>query len=80
MIALIVAKTITWRVVSTIPFAIVTFAVTGSLAMSTTLVMLDVVGRTALYAAHEWVWSRSETLRMAKSFATRVLHLPVHSQ
>lgn len=51
-------KTGTWRVVAFTALAIITYMVTGSIALATSIALVDWIVKTILYFIHELVWSK----------------------
>lgn len=52
------AKTITWRIVATLTTILISFAVTGSLAIGATIGGIEAVAKMVLYYGHERTWAR----------------------
>ena len=52
------AKTVTWRIVATITTVIISYLVTGSLAIGATIGGIEAVTKMVLYYAHERAWAR----------------------
>ena len=62
-------KTGTWRIVAFIALSIVSYSLTGSIAMATSIVLADWLIKTILYLVHEWAWSKSNIGR--KTFSCK---------
>jgi len=52
-------KTGTWRVIAFLALGVISYMLTGSLAMATSIALADWLVKTALYFSHELVWSKS---------------------
>lgn len=52
-------KTITWRIIAFIALGVISFHLTGSIAMATSIVAADWLIKMVLYVGHEWAWSKS---------------------
>lgn len=53
-----VVKTISWRTVGTIDTMLVSYVITGSIAMAASIGSIEVVTKMLLYYLHERVWSK----------------------
>jgi uncharacterized membrane protein len=51
-------KAVTWRLCGSLDTSILVFLFTGSLKLSTAIGMTEVLSKTALYYAHERLWTR----------------------
>lgn len=51
-----IAKTITWRIVGTIDTIILSWLITGDLAVGLTIGGVEVMTKMILYFAHERIW------------------------
>jgi adenylyl-sulfate kinase len=51
-------KTGTWRVVAFLTLGLISYFLTGSLALATTIALADWIIKTVLYFGHELVWSK----------------------
>jgi uncharacterized membrane protein len=51
-----IAKTITWRIVGTIDTILLSWLITGNLAVGLTIGGVEVMTKMILYFAHERVW------------------------
>jgi uncharacterized membrane protein len=51
-------KTITWRVTGSTAAVLIAYAVTGSIAVSSTIGILHLIINTFLYYIHERIWAR----------------------
>ena len=54
------AKTVSWRIISTMMAASIVFAMTGRFDYVQTFIMLDFTFKTIVYYFHERAWSKSE--------------------
>jgi len=54
------AKTLSWRVISTVTTVVCVLLITGSLAAAGVYAVIDTTIKTALFYAHERMWSRSD--------------------
>jgi len=54
-----VVKTISWRVLGTIDTMVISYLITGSLAMAASIGSIEVVTKMILYYFHERAWDRS---------------------
>ncbi|NOX29819.1 MAG: DUF2061 domain-containing protein [Actinobacteria bacterium] len=52
------AKTITWRVIATFTTVVISYWVTGSLAVGATIGGIEATAKMALYYGHERAWAR----------------------
>ena len=57
------AKSVTWRLVSMLITAVVVFLVTGSLAITGSIVLVTGSIKTVLYMVHDWLWDRKRNDR-----------------
>ena len=53
-----VVKTISWRVLGTIDTMVISYLITGSLAMAASIGSIEVVTKMILYYFHERVWNK----------------------
>lgn len=53
-----IVKSISWRVVGTLDTIIISWVITGKLAMAFSIGMVELVTKMALYFTHERVWNR----------------------
>jgi len=53
-----VVKTISWRVLGTIDTIVISYLITGSLAMAASIGSIEVVTKMILYYFHERVWNK----------------------
>lgn len=53
-----VVKTISWRVLGTLDTIIISYLITGSLAMAASIGSIEVVTKMILYYFHERVWNK----------------------
>jgi len=51
-------KTVTWRTTGSLATFGIAWAVTGNLALGSTIVLIQVTANTVLYYLHERIWSR----------------------
>lgn len=51
-----IAKTITWRIIGTIDTIILSWIITGNLAVGMTIGGVEVITKMVLYFLHERVW------------------------
>ena len=51
-------KAISWRVVGTIDTFIISWILTGTIVLATGIAFTEIMTKTALYWAHERVWTR----------------------
>lgn len=51
-------KTITWRVTGSTSTFLIAWMVTGSIAMSSTVAIVQMIVNTVLYYLHEVAWNR----------------------
>ncbi len=51
-----IAKTITWRIVGTIDTILLSWLITGNLAVGLTIGGVEVMTKMILYFAHERIW------------------------
>ncbi len=54
-----VVKTISWRVLGTIDTMVISYLITGSLAMAASIGSIEVVTKMILYYFHERAWDKS---------------------
>jgi len=50
-------KTGTWRIIAFVALGLITYVLTGSLAMAATVSVADWIVKSILYITHEWLWS-----------------------
>lgn len=55
-----IAKAISWRVTGTLDTFVISWLITGHLALATGIAATEVVTKIALYWIHERVWNRVE--------------------
>ena len=53
-----VAKTISWRTVGTLDTMLVSYIITGSIAMAASIGGIEVITKMVLYYFHERTWSK----------------------
>jgi len=53
-----VVKTISWRVLGTIDTMVISYLITGSLAMAASIGSIEVVTKMILYYFHERLWNK----------------------
>ena len=53
-----VVKTISWRVLGTIDTMVISYLITGSLAMAASIGSIEVVTKMILYYFHERAWNK----------------------
>ena len=53
-----VVKSISWRVLGTIDTMVISYLITGSLAMAASIGSIEVVTKMILYYFHERVWNK----------------------
>lgn len=53
-----VVKTISWRVLGTIDTIVISYFITGSLAMAASIGSIEVVTKMILYYFHERIWNK----------------------
>jgi len=53
-----VVKTISWRVLGTIDTMVISYLITGSLAMAASIGSIEVVTKMILYYFHERTWNK----------------------
>ena len=53
-----IAKAISWRVVGTLDTLIVSYVLTGEIALATSIASVDFVTKMILYFFHERIWNR----------------------
>lgn len=53
-----VVKTISWRVLGTIDTMVISYLITGSLAMAASIGSIEVVTKMILYYFHERIWNK----------------------
>ncbi len=53
-----IAKAISWRVVGTLDTLIVSYILTGEIALATSIASVDFVTKMILYFFHERIWNR----------------------
>jgi len=53
-----VVKTISWRVLGTIDTIVISYLITGSLAMAASIGSIEVVTKMILYYFHERAWNK----------------------
>ena len=51
-------KTISWRIVASLDTLLISWLITGSLSVASTIMSFEVVTKMFLYYFHERVWSR----------------------
>ena len=51
-------KAISWRMVGTIDTFIISWILTGTIVLATSIAFTEIMTKTALYWAHERVWTR----------------------
>ena len=62
-----VVKTISWRVLGTIDTMVISYLITGSLAMAASIGSIEVVTKMILYYFHERAWNK---IKFGKSEVT----------
>ena len=55
----IVAKTITYKIMSVGTSLVVAYLITGSWEVAGGLAVFEAIGKVALYAGHEWLWEKN---------------------
>ncbi|WP_438422253.1 DUF2061 domain-containing protein [Aquimarina macrocephali] len=53
-----IAKAVSWRVVGTLDTLIVSYVLTGEIALATSIASIDFVTKMILYFFHERIWNR----------------------
>jgi len=53
-----IAKAVSWRVVGTLDTLVVSYILTGQMALATSIASIDFVTKMILYFFHERVWNR----------------------
>ncbi len=53
-----IAKAVSWRVVGTLDTLIVSYVLTGQIALATSIASIDFVTKMILYFFHERIWNR----------------------
>ncbi|GAA3513421.1 hypothetical protein GCM10022393_29020 [Aquimarina addita] len=53
-----IAKAVSWRVVGTLDTLIVSYLLTGEIALATSIASIDFVTKMILYFFHERIWNR----------------------
>jgi len=53
-----VAKAISWRVIGTMDTLVVSYLLTGELALATSIASVDFITKMILYFFHERIWNR----------------------
>ncbi|TSE09922.1 MULTISPECIES: DUF2061 domain-containing protein [Aquimarina] len=53
-----IAKAVSWRVVGTLDTLIVSYILTGEIALATSIASIDFVTKMILYFFHERIWNR----------------------
>ncbi|WP_378182314.1 DUF2061 domain-containing protein [Aquimarina sp. SS2-1] len=53
-----VAKAVSWRVVGTLDTLIVSYVLTGKIALATSIASIDFITKMILYFFHERIWNR----------------------
>lgn len=56
----LVAKTVTWRVVSTLASCAIIYAFTGSLIIVTGFGIVELVVKSLMYFGHESLWNKTQ--------------------
>ena len=54
------AKSVTWRFISMLITGVVVYLVTGSLAVTGSIVAVTAGIKTVLYMMHDWLWERKK--------------------
>ena len=55
---IVLVKTITWRLLASIPLLFITFFITNDITALIAVAGIDTLSRTLLYIVHEFVWYR----------------------
>lgn len=66
-------KTGTWRLISLGFLVALTYGLSGSLALASSVALIDLMFKSALYFLHEHVWSKTAIGREAKNFSGAVV-------
>ena len=53
-----IVKAVSWRIVGSTAAVIIAYAVTGSLAVSSTIGIIHLISNTILYYFHERIWNK----------------------
>ncbi|AXT51224.1 DUF2061 domain-containing protein [Aquimarina sp. BL5] len=53
-----IAKAVSWRIVGTLDTLIVSYVLTGEIALATSIASIDFVTKMILYFFHERIWNR----------------------
>ncbi|MBW1294340.1 DUF2061 domain-containing protein [Aquimarina litoralis] len=53
-----IAKAISWRIVGTLDTLIVSYFLTGEIALATSIASIDFITKMILYFFHERIWNR----------------------
>jgi uncharacterized membrane protein len=53
-----IAKTISWRLVGSSAVLLISFLLTGSFALASSIAIIQLVSNTILYFIHERLWSK----------------------
>ncbi|WP_106791433.1 DUF2061 domain-containing protein [Aquimarina sp. Aq78] len=53
-----IAKAVSWRVVGTLDTLIVSYVLTGEIALATSIASIDFITKMILYFFHERIWNR----------------------
>ncbi|MFT4662020.1 MAG: putative membrane protein [Patiriisocius sp.] len=55
-----ITKTISWRVIGTITTMIISYIITGTLALAFSIGIIELISKMALYFFHERAWNKIE--------------------
>jgi uncharacterized membrane protein len=53
-----IAKTVSWRVVGTIATVIISYIITGTLALAFSIGIIELISKLVLYFFHERAWNK----------------------
>ena len=56
-------KTGSWRIIAFLSLGLISYFLTGSLALATTIAVADWIIKSVLYFVHELIWSKSNVGR-----------------
>ena len=55
-----ITKTISWRVIGTITTMVISYIITGTLALAFSIGIIELISKMALYYFHERAWNKIE--------------------
>jgi uncharacterized membrane protein len=53
-----IAKSVSWRIVGTVDTIVISYIITGAIALALSIGMIEMVTKMGLYTVHERVWNK----------------------